>query len=123
MAGRRSAGAPQGVPAESCIVAVRLRTALPSRPDIVDNPTNSSAGATAQGPADPQAANSPPPDHAELARALRAQLATVTGGLAPEVYANAWWDWYLQLAKQPTRQVQLMQDAIARALDSWGFAL
>ena len=44
-----------------------------------------------------------PQDQAELARALRAQLATVTGGLAPDVYVNAWWDWYLNLAKEPPK--------------------
>ena len=35
---------------------------------------------------------------------LRAQLAGVTGGLAPDVYVNAWWDWYLNLAKEPPKQ-------------------
>ena len=40
-----------------------------------------------------ESAKSPQPhDPAELARVLRAQLATVTGGLAPDVYVNAWWD-------------------------------
>jgi polyhydroxyalkanoate synthase len=64
-----------------------------------------------------------PPDAAELASALRAQLATVTGGLAPDVYVNAWWDWYLNLAKEPPTQLQLMQDAMAKAADNWTFAL
>jgi polyhydroxyalkanoate synthase len=62
-------------------------------------------------------------DQAELTRALRAQLASVTGGLAPDVYASAWWDWYLNLARQPPQQLQLMQDAMAKAVDSWGFML
>jgi len=60
---------------------------------------------------------------AEFARALRAQLATVTGGLAPDVYANAWWDWYLNLAKDPPKQLEIMQDALARTIDTWTFAL
>jgi len=64
-----------------------------------------------------------PPDQAEIARALRAQLATVTGGLAPDVYVNAWWDWYLNLAKEPPKQLQIMQDAVDKAFDSWHFAL
>ena len=64
-----------------------------------------------------------PPDPAQLASALRAQLATVTGGLAPDVYVNAWWDWYLNLAKEPPTQLQIMQDAIAKAADNWSFAL
>ncbi len=64
-----------------------------------------------------------PQDPAELAHALRAQLATVTGGLAPDVYVNAWWDWYLNLAKEPPKQLQIMQDAVATAVDNWSFAL
>ena len=87
---------PKDVPAEVCIVALV----------IVDNPNN--CGATDQG---------------ELARALRAQLAIVTGGLAPDTYANAWWDWYLNLARQPPKQLELMHDAVARAMDSWSFML
>src|SRR5580658_3035350 len=69
-------------------------------------------------------ATSPDPkDPEELARALRAQLATVTGGLAPDVYVTAWWDWYLNLAKEPPKQLQIMQDALAKAMDNWNFAL
>ena len=107
---------------------------MPPKPKVLDNRINSRAGASdaksgaasaaahrQQTAAEPPGASAP--DHAELARSLRAQLATVTGGLAPEVYANAWWDWYLQLARQPPRQVQLMQDAMSRALDTWGFAM
>src|SRR5579863_4160646 len=63
------------------------------------------------------------PDAAQLASALRAQLATVTGGLGPDVYVDAWWDWYLNLAKDPSRQLQIMQDAVTRTWDSWNFAL
>jgi polyhydroxyalkanoate synthase subunit PhaC len=62
-------------------------------------------------------------ESAELARALRAQLATVTGGLAPDMYANAWWDWYLNLAKEPPKQLEIMQDALAKTIDNWTFAL
>jgi poly[(R)-3-hydroxyalkanoate] polymerase subunit PhaC len=58
-----------------------------------------------------------------LARALREQLATITGGLAPAVYANAWWDWFLNVAKEPPKQVEIVQDAVARAIDNWSFAL
>jgi len=60
---------------------------------------------------------------AELERTLRSQLATVTGGLAPDVYVTAWWDWYLNLAKEPPKQLQIMQDALAKAVDNWNFAL
>jgi polyhydroxyalkanoate synthase len=69
-------------------------------------------------------AKSPDPEEsAELARVLRAQLATVTGGLAPDMYANAWWDWYLNLAKDPPKQHEMMQDALTKTIDSWTFAL
>src|SRR6202795_4581193 len=64
-----------------------------------------------------------PPDPAEMARTLRAQLASVVGGLAPDAYVNAWWDWYLNLAEDPPKQQQIMQDAVAKAVDTWNFAL
>ena len=59
----------------------------------------------------------------DLARALRAQMATLTGGLAPDVYVNAWWDWFLNLAKEPPAQIQLLGDAIAKTADNVSFAL
>jgi polyhydroxyalkanoate synthase subunit PhaC len=64
-----------------------------------------------------------PGDPSELTRSLREQLATVTGGLAPDVYVNAWWDWYLNVAKEPPKQLEIMQDAVAKAIDNWSFAL
>jgi polyhydroxyalkanoate synthase len=63
------------------------------------------------------------PDAQALARALREQLAAITGGLAPDVYANAWWDWYLNMARDPPKQLQILQDGIAKAADIWSFAL
>jgi polyhydroxyalkanoate synthase len=62
-------------------------------------------------------------DEVELARALRAQMATVTGGLAPDVYVNAWWDWLLNLSKEPPKQVQIMEDALTKAADNAAFAM
>ena len=74
--------------------------------------------------ANPGAAPAPDPaEQQRLARALRAQLATVTGGLAPDVYVGAWWDWYLNLAREPPKQLDLMQDALAKSFDNWTFAL
>jgi polyhydroxyalkanoate synthase len=58
---------------------------------------------------------------AEVERTLRAQLAAVSGGLAPDDYAQAWWDWYLHLASQPQRQNDLATSAYAKLLDSWQF--
>ena len=43
---------------------------------------------------------------ADIERHLRAQLAALTGGLAPDDYARAWWEWYLGLATQPPRQAR-----------------
>ncbi len=67
--------------------------------------------------------STPSRDSDEWARALRVQLATISGGLAPDVYVNAWWDWYLNLGAAPAKQANIAQDAFAKALDSWSFAL
>jgi polyhydroxyalkanoate synthase subunit PhaC len=58
---------------------------------------------------------------AEVERQLRAQLAALTGGLAPDDYLNAWWEWYLGVATHPNRQAQLARSAYERILDSWQF--
>ena len=67
--------------------------------------------------------STPSRDSEEWARALRVQLATFSGGLAPDVYINAWWDWYLNLGTLPAKQVNIAQDAFSKALDSWSFAM
>jgi polyhydroxyalkanoate synthase len=64
-----------------------------------------------------------PLDAAGWARVVRAQLATVSGGLAPDAYVTAWWDWYLNLVKEPPKQLQILQDALAKSADTWNFAL
>jgi polyhydroxyalkanoate synthase len=58
---------------------------------------------------------------AEVLRDLRAQLAALTGGMAPEDYLKSWWDWYLHLATQPPHQAQLAHSAYEKLLDSWHF--
>ncbi len=58
----------------------------------------------------------------EAERALRAQLAALSGGLAPEDYAQAWWQWYLNLAAHPDRQQALARSAYEKLLDGWQFA-
>jgi len=63
------------------------------------------------------------PDAEQWARVMRAQLATVSGGLAPDVYVNAWWDWYLNLAAEPPAQLRIVQDALAKTADNWSFAV
>lgn len=59
---------------------------------------------------------------ADVARHLRAQLAALTGGLAPDDYARAWWEWYLNVATHPPRQAALARSAYEKMLDSWQFA-
>ena len=59
----------------------------------------------------------------QIERALYAQLALVTGGLAPDDYARAWWDWYLQVAAKPDKGLALAGSAIEKTLESWQFAL
>jgi polyhydroxyalkanoate synthase subunit PhaC len=58
----------------------------------------------------------------DLRRQLLAQLATITGGMAPNDYLQAWWSWYLSLSKEPTRQLDLVQSAYQKTLDTWQFA-
>src|ERR1700676_4346808 len=74
-------------------------------------------------PNDDTAKGPEPSEGADLASTLRAELATVAGGLAPDDYANAWWDWYLNLVKKPPTQLEIMHDAVAKTVDSWTFAL
>jgi polyhydroxyalkanoate synthase len=59
---------------------------------------------------------------AQIQRQLRAHLAALTGGLAPDDYLKSWWKWYLGVATQPPRQAALAQSAYEKALDSWQFA-
>ena len=65
------------------------------------------------------AGESPAP--ADVERALRAQIAALSGGLAPDDYAQAWWAWYLELAAHPQRQGALAASAYEKLLDSWQF--
>jgi polyhydroxyalkanoate synthase len=59
----------------------------------------------------------------DLHRQLLAQLATVTGGMAPNDYLQAWWSWYLNLSKEPEKQLNLVQSAFEKTMDTWQFAL
>jgi len=91
----------------------------------VNSDTNLNAGAASNAGAAPDSgsASTGSADAAEWARLLRTQLATFSGGLAPDVYANAWWDWYLNLSTEPVKQAEIVQDAFAKAVDTWNFAL
>jgi polyhydroxyalkanoate synthase len=50
-------------------------------------------------------------------------LAKATGGLAPQDYGTAFWDWWLNLARSPGTQLELQQNAIRQAMDLWRFNL
>jgi polyhydroxyalkanoate synthase len=59
----------------------------------------------------------------DLQREFRASLAAVTGGIAPDDYVNAWWDWYLHLAAEPQKQAEIAKSAVDAAIDMWNFTL
>ena len=59
----------------------------------------------------------------DLAREMRAQLAAVTGGLAPDDYAQAWWDWYLNLVQTPGKQTEIAHTAFQALADNFSFAI
>ncbi len=54
-------------------------------------------------------------------REFRAMLAKMTGGIAPQDYGTAFWDWWLNLAKSPEKQLELQQTAMKQAMDLWRF--
>src|SRR5215469_13848679 len=62
------------------------------------------------------------PTLTELDYAFRAALGQATGGLSPTAFMTAWFDWAVQLAASPGRQIELAQDALHRSLDAWTFA-
>jgi polyhydroxyalkanoate synthase len=59
----------------------------------------------------------------DLAREMRAQLAAVTGGLALDDYAQAWWDWYLNIAQTPEKQSAIARTAFDGLADNFAFAM
>ena len=52
----------------------------------------------------------------DLEREFRASLAAGTGGIAPDDYVNAWWDWYLHLASEPQQQANISKSAAESAV-------
>ncbi len=59
----------------------------------------------------------------QLTREMRAQLAAITGGLAPDDYAQAWWDWYLNIAQAPQKQTDIATTAFKAMMDNFSFAM
>ena len=58
-----------------------------------------------------------------LQRELQLRMAALTGGLAPEDYTQAWWDWLLGLGQSPAKQAALVNSGFEKALDSWSYAI
>ncbi len=58
-----------------------------------------------------------------LHREFRVRLAALTGGLAPEDYSQAWWDWFLGLSRSAEKQAALARSGFEKILDNWTFAL
>ncbi|MEZ5649324.1 MAG: alpha/beta fold hydrolase [Burkholderiaceae bacterium] len=63
------------------------------------------------------------PSPKDFDREFRAQVAQMTAGLAPTAFTSAWADWAMHLAMAPAKQIELQQQALARARDTWEFAL
>ena len=63
------------------------------------------------------------PTTEDFDREFRAQVAQMTAGLAPTAFTTAWADWAMHLALSPARQKELREEALARAQDTWAFAL
>ena len=54
-------------------------------------------------------------------REFRAAVARMTGGIAPQDYGAAFWDWWLNLARAPDKQAELQQAAMQHVMDLWRF--
>src|SRR5512143_3717157 len=63
------------------------------------------------------------PTAQDFDREFRAQLGQMTAGLAPTAFTTAWGDWAMHLALSPARRLELRQELLARASDTWNFAL
>ena len=65
----------------------------------------------------------PAPTTQDFDREFRAQVAQMTAGLAPTAFTTAWADWAMHLALSPAKQSALHRQVLARAQDTWAFAL
>ena len=59
----------------------------------------------------------------QLLREMRAQMAAVTGGIAPEDYVQAWWDWFLNVSNDPQKQAEITHSAVQAFTDNVIFAM
>jgi polyhydroxyalkanoate synthase len=99
----------------------KLPGVLATETALTASSSKKKAGARHSAPSPDPTPSPQGPAQQDVERNLRAQLAALTGGLAPDDYLNAWWDWYLHVATQPPRQAQLAQSAYEKILDSWQF--
>ncbi|MBK6599887.1 MAG: alpha/beta fold hydrolase [Proteobacteria bacterium] len=58
-----------------------------------------------------------------LQREFQVRLAALTGGLAPDDYSKAWFDWLLGISKSPDTQWALAQSGFEKMIDNWQYAL
>jgi polyhydroxyalkanoate synthase len=58
----------------------------------------------------------------DIDHAFRAGIARFTGGLAPSALAGAYFDWAVHLVASPGKQLELVGQAVAAAVESAGFA-
>ncbi len=65
----------------------------------------------------------PAPSTQDFDREYRAQLGQMTAGLAPTAFTTAWADWAMHMALAPAKRQELRTHALARAGDTWAFAL
>ena len=63
------------------------------------------------------------PQPQDFDREFRSQLAQMTAGLAPTAFTTAWADWAMHLALSPAKQLEMQQQLLDRAQDTWAFAL
>ncbi|MGH8297660.1 MAG: PHA/PHB synthase family protein [Steroidobacteraceae bacterium] len=63
------------------------------------------------------------PGLSDAERAAQLRLAALTGGLAPDDYLEAWLTWWAGIAGQSDKQVELVQSALDKAIDTWKFVL
>jgi len=63
------------------------------------------------------------PQPQDFDREFRAQVAQMTSGLAPTAFTTAWADWAMHLALSPAKQLEMQQQLMERAQDTWSFAL
>ncbi|UCE31217.1 MAG: poly-beta-hydroxybutyrate polymerase N-terminal domain-containing protein, partial [Burkholderiales bacterium] len=61
----------------------------------------------------------PAPTAQDFDREFRAQVAQMTAGLAPTAFTTAWADWAMHLALSPAKRMELQQEAMTRAQDTW----